>query len=76
MQVLFCKLEILCDGELFSCQLNADVYRGRGEEYEGEEEPTSEFVCPFCSEGFDVVGLCCHIDAEHAVEAKNGVHTL
>ncbi|KAL1545324.1 RING-type E3 ubiquitin transferase [Salvia divinorum] len=48
-----------------------DVYNG--EEFEGEEEQKSEFLCPFCSEDFDVVGLCCHIDEEHAVEAKNGV---
>ncbi|KAH6769627.1 Drought-responsive family protein [Perilla frutescens var. hirtella] len=49
----------------------SDVYHG--EEYEGEDEQKSEFLCPFCSEDFDVVGLCCHIDEEHAVEAKNGV---
>ncbi|KAG6433637.1 hypothetical protein SASPL_105252 [Salvia splendens] len=48
-----------------------DVYSG--EEFEGEEEQKSEFLCPFCSEDFDVVGLCCHIDEEHAVEATNGV---
>lgn len=52
----------------------ADVYHG--EEYEGEEEQKSEFLCPFCSEDFDVVGLCCHIDEEHPVEAKNGVPTI
>jgi hypothetical protein len=23
--------------------------------------------------GFDIVGLCCHIDEEHPMEAKNGV---
>ncbi|XP_042052168.1 protein DEHYDRATION-INDUCED 19 homolog 4-like [Salvia hispanica] len=49
----------------------SDVYHG--EEFEGEEEHKSEFLCPFCSEDFDVVGLCCHIDEDHAVEAKNGV---
>ncbi|KAL1548147.1 RING-type E3 ubiquitin transferase [Salvia divinorum] len=49
----------------------SDVYQG--EEFEGEEEHKSEFLCPFCSEDFDVVGLCCHIDEDHAVEAKNGV---
>lgn len=45
-----------------------------GEEYyEGGEELRPEFLCPFCAEDFDIVGLCCHIDEEHAVEAKNGV---
>lgn len=46
-----------------------------GEELEGEEEQKPEFLCPFCAEDFDVVGLCCHIDEEHAIEAKNGVHS-
>jgi len=32
-----------------------------------------EFLCPFCSEYFDIVGLCCHIDEDHPLEAKNGV---
>lgn len=32
-----------------------------------------EFLCPFCSEYFDIVGLCCHIDQDHPLEAKNGV---
>ncbi|KAM3337433.1 Protein DEHYDRATION-INDUCED 19 -like protein 7 [Capsicum chinense] len=43
------------------------------EEYEGEDESRPEFLCPFCGEDFDVVGLCCHIDEDHAVEAKNGL---
>ncbi|XP_011100817.1 protein DEHYDRATION-INDUCED 19 homolog 4-like [Sesamum indicum] len=52
-------------------QSRSDVYHG--EEYEGEEEQRPEFLCPFCAEDFDIVGLCCHIDEEHAIEAKNGV---
>ncbi|KAJ8766413.1 hypothetical protein K2173_022472 [Erythroxylum novogranatense] len=43
------------------------------DEAEGEEDLRAEFLCPFCAENFDVVGLCCHIDEEHPVEAKNGV---
>jgi len=38
-----------------------------------EEDLNAEYLCPFCAEDFDVVGLCCHIDEEHPVEAKNGV---
>ncbi|TYJ23937.1 hypothetical protein E1A91_A08G226900v1 [Gossypium mustelinum] len=38
-----------------------------------EDDIREEFPCPFCSEYFDIVGLCCHIDDEHPVEAKNGV---
>lgn len=43
------------------------------DEFEGDEEPRPEFLCPFCAEDFDIVGLCCHIDEEHTLEAKNGV---
>lgn len=43
------------------------------EEFDGDEDIREEFPCPFCSEYFDIVGLCCHIDDEHPVEAKNGV---
>ncbi|XP_009590429.1 protein DEHYDRATION-INDUCED 19 homolog 4 isoform X2 [Nicotiana tabacum] len=53
-------------------QSRSDFYN-IGEEYEGEEESRPEFLCPFCGEDFDIVGLCCHIDDEHAIEAKNGV---
>ncbi|XP_065863778.1 protein DEHYDRATION-INDUCED 19 homolog 4-like [Euphorbia lathyris] len=47
----------------------SDLY----EETEVDEDLKAEFLCPFCAEDFDVVGLCCHIDEEHPVEAKNGV---
>lgn len=30
-------------------------------------------ACPFCGEEFDAVGMCCHIDDEHPIEAKRGV---
>lgn len=51
----------------------ADLYLGFEEFDGGEDDPRAEFPCPFCSEDFDIVGLCCHIDDEHPVEAKNGV---
>ncbi|KAE8677762.1 Protein DEHYDRATION-INDUCED 19-like protein 4 [Hibiscus syriacus] len=38
-----------------------------------EDDLREEFPCPFCSEYFDIVGLCCHIDDVHPAEAKNGV---
>ncbi|OAY56078.1 protein DEHYDRATION-INDUCED 19 homolog 4 [Manihot esculenta] len=47
----------------------SDLY----EENDVDEDLKAEFLCPFCAEDFDVVGLCCHIDEEHPVEAKNGV---
>ena len=50
----------------------ADLYYG-GDDMDGDDESRPEFMCPFCAEDFDVVGLCCHIDEEHAVEANNRV---
>ncbi|KAL0856087.1 hypothetical protein Bca101_061240 [Brassica carinata] len=49
----------------------ADKYLG--EDVKGEDNVKSEFICPFCADEFDIVGLCCHIDEDHPVEAKNGV---
>ncbi|CAN1151064.1 Protein DEHYDRATION-INDUCED 19 homolog 7 [Linum perenne] len=43
------------------------------EERELEDDPKAEYLCPFCAEDFDVLGLCCHMDEEHPVETKNGV---
>ncbi|KAL3649132.1 hypothetical protein CASFOL_005535 [Castilleja foliolosa] len=52
-------------------------------EYEDEEEEevnaaekeakSKELACPFCTEDFDVLGLCCHIDADHRMDVKPGV---
>ncbi|KAL6990033.1 RING-type E3 ubiquitin transferase [Sarracenia purpurea var. burkii] len=53
-------------------QSRSDLYLG-GDGIDRDDETRPEFLCPFCAEDFDVVGLCCHIDEEHAVEAKNGV---
>ena len=60
-----------------TCNDYVDVYNVGEEYYQGgEEELRPEFLCPFCAEDFDIVGLCCHIDEEHAVEAKNGVGSV
>ncbi|GFY89019.1 drought-induced 19 [Actinidia rufa] len=53
-------------------QSRSDMYMGF-EEIDGDDDVREEFPCPFCSEYYDIVGLCCHIDDEHPVEAKNGV---
>ncbi|KAI3792141.1 hypothetical protein L2E82_06011 [Cichorium intybus] len=47
-------------------------YQSRSDETDGDEA-RPEYLCPFCAEDFDIVGLCCHIDEEHTVQAKNGV---
>jgi hypothetical protein len=54
---------------------NVDMFMGF-DENEADEDIREEFLCPFCSEYFDIVGLCCHIDEEHPMEAKNGVCLL
>ncbi|KAI5398615.1 protein DEHYDRATION-INDUCED 19 homolog 3 isoform X2 [Lathyrus oleraceus] len=52
-------------------QSRSDMFMGF-DENDVEEDIREEFLCPFCSEYFDIVGLCCHIDEEHPMEAKNG----
>ncbi|XP_048321046.1 protein DEHYDRATION-INDUCED 19 homolog 4 [Ziziphus jujuba] len=52
-------------------QSRSDLYGH--EETDRDDDLKAEFLCPFCAEDFDVVGLCCHIDEEHPVEAKNGI---
>nr|CAD1816934.1 unnamed protein product [Ananas comosus var. bracteatus] len=54
-------------------QSRFDLLLGFEEIDVAEEDLKAEFLCPFCSEDFDIVGLCCHIDDEHPVEAKNGI---
>ncbi|KAL8103823.1 hypothetical protein AgCh_028134 [Apium graveolens] len=50
----------------------SDLFMGF-EEIEADDNIRDEYPCLFCSEYFDIVGLCCHIDDEHPVEAKNGL---
>ncbi|KAM3409945.1 hypothetical protein ACQJBY_002295 [Aegilops geniculata] len=58
-------------------QSRYDLYMGFDDADAGGEEVEARgaeaYNCPFCGEDFDFVGLCCHIDDEHAVEAKSGV---
>ncbi|KAK1317032.1 hypothetical protein QJS10_CPA05g00299 [Acorus calamus] len=57
-----------------SLQSRFDLYLGLDEiDGSGDEDSRTEYACPFCSEDFDIVGLCCHVDEDHPVEAKNGV---
>ncbi|XP_031401435.1 protein DEHYDRATION-INDUCED 19 homolog 3-like isoform X2 [Punica granatum] len=55
-----------------SLQTRSDMFMGF-EEIDGDDDIREEFPCPFCSEYFDIVGLCIHLDDEHPVEARNGV---
>lgn len=54
----------------------ADLYRGFEDVGGGADDSRAEFACPFCSEDFEIMGLCRHIDDEHRGEAKNGVFPL
>ncbi|XP_061344783.1 protein DEHYDRATION-INDUCED 19 homolog 4-like isoform X2 [Gastrolobium bilobum] len=51
----------------------SDLYLGGLDDTDGGDDFRAEFLCPFCAEDYDVVGLCCHIDEDHPLEAKNGV---
>ncbi|OMO63920.1 Drought-responsive family protein [Corchorus capsularis] len=42
------------------------------EEIEEDDELKTEYPCPYCSEDYDLLGLCCHIDEEHHLEANYG----
>ncbi|KAM7280895.1 hypothetical protein ACFE04_008029 [Oxalis oulophora] len=57
-------------------QSRSDLYFGGGYEKEtdgGDDKLRAEFLCPFCGGEFDILGLCCHIDEDHPIQAKNGV---
>ncbi|XP_020246044.1 WD repeat-containing protein 36-like isoform X3 [Asparagus officinalis] len=53
-------------------QSRFDLYLGFDDVEGGEDDFCVKFGCPFYAEDFDIVGLCCHLDEEHLVEAKNG----
>ncbi|KAL9347920.1 hypothetical protein Peur_059286 [Populus x canadensis] len=40
---------------------------------EEDDDLRTEYPCPYCSDDFDLVELCFHIDEEHYLEAKSGV---
>uniref|UniRef100_A0A1J3DKM9 Protein DEHYDRATION-INDUCED 19-like protein 7 n=1 Tax=Noccaea caerulescens TaxID=107243 RepID=A0A1J3DKM9_NOCCA len=69
---------INCPSSVVSSSSSSRRYQSRSDLYlgdvdGGEDELKAEYICPFCADEFDIVGLCCHIDEEHPVEAKNGV---
>nr|CAB3465513.1 unnamed protein product [Digitaria exilis] len=60
-------------------QARYDLYMGlddadaAGDEAVDPRGGAELYNCPFCGEDFDFVSFCCHIDDEHAVEAKTGL---
>lgn len=53
-------------------EMGGDYGEEEGNDFESDEK-SEELACPFCSEDFDVLGLCCHIDADHRMEVKPGI---
>lgn len=43
------------------------------EDFEEDDDIAVEYPCPFCSDDYDLVELCHHIDEEHQLEANHGV---
>lgn len=43
---------------------------------EGDDEMAVDYPCPFCSDDYDLVELCHHIDEEHQLDANNGVISI
>ncbi|XP_052188723.1 protein DEHYDRATION-INDUCED 19 homolog 4-like isoform X2 [Diospyros lotus] len=54
------------------CYSRSDPFREM-DDSDVDEDSRLEFLCPFCDEDFDIVGLCCHIEEDHAFDAKAGV---
>lgn len=51
-----------------------ESYRDSGdfEEEEEDDDVEVDYPCPFCSDDYDLVELCHHIDEEHHLEATYG----
>lgn len=43
------------------------------DEFDGECDSEVYYPCPYCSDDYDLLELCLHIDEEHPVEADSGV---
>ncbi|CAK9135053.1 unnamed protein product [Ilex paraguariensis] len=50
-----------------------EEYEDDNDDDEYDDNGKSELACPFCSEDFDLVELCCHIDDKHHWEAKSRI---
>ncbi|XP_013583700.1 PREDICTED: protein DEHYDRATION-INDUCED 19 homolog 2 [Brassica oleracea var. oleracea] len=48
-------------------------YLDSGDFEEDEDDVEVDYPCPFCSDDYDLVELCHHIDEEHNLEATHGV---
>ncbi|KAF8111541.1 hypothetical protein N665_0074s0071 [Sinapis alba] len=48
-------------------------YRDFEEDDDDDDVDVDYYPCPFCSDDYDLVELCHHIDEEHQLEATHGV---
>ncbi|XP_042421062.1 protein DEHYDRATION-INDUCED 19 homolog 2-like [Zingiber officinale] len=54
---------------LYDACLGMEEFHGAAED---DYDSLTEFPCPFCSEAFDVISLCLHIDKKHPWEHTKG----
>lgn len=63
----------------FLSRISSGSYRDSGEfdeDYDDDDDDDDvevDYQCPFCSDDYDLVELCHHIDEEHQLEATHGV---
>uniref|UniRef100_A0A1J3I7S9 Protein DEHYDRATION-INDUCED 19-like protein 2 n=1 Tax=Noccaea caerulescens TaxID=107243 RepID=A0A1J3I7S9_NOCCA len=43
------------------------------EDFEEDDDVAMEYPCPFCSDDYDLIELCHHIDEEHQLEDTHGI---
>ncbi|KAI3800914.1 hypothetical protein L1987_29014 [Smallanthus sonchifolius] len=64
------------EDDSFDCRvlnhLPVDSYIDLEDSEEEEDESNLEMVCPYCSDGFDALGLCVHLEDQHPLEIKLG----
>ncbi|KAJ4786651.1 Dehydration-induced 19-like protein [Rhynchospora pubera] len=53
-----------------------DAFLGFEEMEGGDDELRADYPCPFCSDHFDLVALCCHIHHDHPLQLKTGICPL
>ncbi|KAG5374667.1 hypothetical protein IGI04_039263 [Brassica rapa subsp. trilocularis] len=55
-----------------TAKFQSGSYLDSGDFEEDEDDVEVEYPCPFCSDDYDLVELCHHIDEEHSLEATHG----
>ncbi|KFK30796.1 hypothetical protein AALP_AA6G027100 [Arabis alpina] len=66
------RLEELIKFQSGSCVEFEDDVEGDDDD-DDDDDMVVDYSCPFCSDDYDLVGLCRHIDDEHQLDANNGI---